>query len=759
MMTSSTAWTRMFGASPSAPHSPDTRVGIAGTAFRINGILTNPGSQAEGLLLNSRMVQGVFDDENPATAGRWAYPDTGVWDPERNANEFAAALPLYAGRGLGALTVNLQGGNPSQQSASTTQPWIVTAFNPDGTLKPAWLDRLRRVIEAADDNGLVVILGLFYQAQDQRLVNEAAVRRAVDGVVDWLLAGAYANVLVEIANESNHGRTDHPILRPSRVSELIARVQSRSAGTLKASVAFTSGTIPPDSAVNRSDFVLLHGNNRDAAGIRTMIDRVRAKSVYKANPKPILFTEDSTTIANLNAAVAAGASWGFFDKGLNNYVDGFQSPPVNWAINTNTKQAFFARTAVLTTAPPLAVAEATPTFGPVPLDVSFDGTASSDPEGGVVTYAWDLDGDGELDDSTSATPTFTYTQAGSVTVELRVTDPRGASDTDSLVIHPGLVAPVADFTASPTTGSAPLTVNFTDTSTNAPTSWAWDFDDDGVVDSTARNPTHVYTAAGTYTVELTATNAAGSDTELKSGYVTVSPPAPAGPLALDSSSSAKTTGDQSSLSFSHTSAGANRLLVVLVSYRNTPQVNTVRYGGQSLTRAGRTVSGTLLGTEIWYLVNPPTGTGTVEVTLSLAKPFVAGALTFTGASQTSPLGPYVGALGNSKTPGVTVASAAGDIVVDVLAAKWASGRTAAAGAGQTQRWSTFAASATNGVIGGGSSEPAAGASVAMSWTTRGSDVWALVGVAIKPTRPAGAASNARHPRDAGGVVVRAGPVR
>jgi PKD repeat protein len=82
--------------------------------------------------------------------------------------------------------------------------------------------------------------------------------------------------------------------------------------------------------------------------------------------------------------------------------------------------------------------------------------------------------------------------------------------------------PVADFVGSPTSGGVPLTVNFTDLSTAA-TSWSWDFGDTGT--STAKNPTHTYNTAGTYTVTLIATNASGSDTEIKTDYITVTPPA------------------------------------------------------------------------------------------------------------------------------------------------------------------------------------------------------------------------------------------
>jgi len=85
------------------------------------------------------------------------------------------------------------------------------------------------------------------------------------------------------------------------------------------------------------------------------------------------------------------------------------------------------------------------------------------------------------------------------------------------------VTPVADFTASPTSGNAPLAVNFTDTSTNTPTSWSWNFGDG--TNSALQNPTPIYTDSGTYTVSLTATNSAGSNTKTVTDYITVNPPA------------------------------------------------------------------------------------------------------------------------------------------------------------------------------------------------------------------------------------------
>ena len=98
--------------------------------------------------------------------------------------------------------------------------------------------------------------------------------------------------------------------------------------------------------------------------------------------------------------------------------------------------------------PPVAVATANPTSGAAPLTVTFDGSGSSDPDGNPITYAWDLDGDGLYDDSTATQPTFTYTQSGSFTARLRVTDSAGASSLSGpLVITVGNTPPTATINA------------------------------------------------------------------------------------------------------------------------------------------------------------------------------------------------------------------------------------------------------------------------------------------------------------------------
>src|SRR5438128_9665027 len=88
------------GSSAAAAFQAQTAVSVKGTLFTINGRATYPGTAARGLLLNTRMVQAVFDDANPDTTWQWEYPDTHVWDPQRNTDEFVAMLPRYAAKGV-----------------------------------------------------------------------------------------------------------------------------------------------------------------------------------------------------------------------------------------------------------------------------------------------------------------------------------------------------------------------------------------------------------------------------------------------------------------------------------------------------------------------------------------------------------------------------------------------------------------------------------------------------------------------------------
>ncbi len=169
--------------------------------------------------------------------------------------------------------------------------------------------------------------------------------------------------------------------------------------------------------------------------------------------------------------------------------------------------------------PPVAAFSGTPLSGIAPLTVAFTDASTNTP----TSWSWTF-GDGGT--STLKNPSYTYTTAGTYTVALTATNAYGSNTLTKTgyitVSAPNTNPPVAAFTGTPLSGNAPLTVAFTDQSTNTPTSWSWTFGDGGT--STAQNPSYIYTTAGTYTVALTATNAYGSNTLTKTGYITVTTP-------------------------------------------------------------------------------------------------------------------------------------------------------------------------------------------------------------------------------------------
>lgn len=332
--------------------TPHTQVSIEADRFYINGQPTYPGRswqghRIEGLLMNSRMVQGIFDDLNPETRSQWAYPDTGAWDAQRNTDEFIAAMPQWKAHGLLAVTLNLQGGSP--YGYSKAQPWINSAINPDGSLRPDYMARLKQILNRADALGMVVILGIFYFGQEKVLRDEAAIYRAVDATVDWLFEQDYHNVLIEINNECNI-RYEQPVLMPDRVHELILRVKERQQNGRRflVSTSYGGGTLPRPNVVEAADFILLHGNGvHDPAAIGDMVRQLRQMDAYR--PMPVLFNEDDhfdfdQPMNNMVAAVSEYASWGFFDYRMPDETDiaqGYQSVPVDWGIHSERKRAFF----------------------------------------------------------------------------------------------------------------------------------------------------------------------------------------------------------------------------------------------------------------------------------------------------------------------------------------------------------------------------------------------------------------------------------
>lgn len=133
--------------------------------------------------------------------------------------------------------------------------------------------------------------------------------------------------------------------------------------------------------------------------------------------------------------------------------------------------------------------------------ITFDGFGSSDPDGNIVSYAWDF-GDGNT--GTGVDPTHTYIQDGIYTVTLTVTNNDAATNQASTTTTISDTEPTADFKGTPTSGFEPFSVSFIDTSTSYDgiTLWKWDFNNDGTIDSDEQNPTHTYTEDGIYTITL-----------------------------------------------------------------------------------------------------------------------------------------------------------------------------------------------------------------------------------------------------------------
>jgi len=182
--------------------------------------------------------------------------------------------------------------------------------------------------------------------------------------------------------------------------------------------------------------------------------------------------------------------------------------------NTVMESSYIVVTALKT---PVASFSSDVATGYAPLSVAFTDTSTGTP----TSWIWSF-GDGAS--STDKNPVHTYSKAGKYTVSLTVRNAAGSNavtKSSYINIANALMAPVASFSASPTAGNTPLRVSFTDISTGTPISWNWNFGDG--TSSTQKSPTHTYSAAGSYTVVLTVSNATGSNTVKKSNYIVANP--------------------------------------------------------------------------------------------------------------------------------------------------------------------------------------------------------------------------------------------
>ncbi len=357
---------------------PDTQVHIAPdpldgnkAKFYINGELTyselDVPQKSKGLLQNVRWVQATIDDLDGTTNPDW-FPAGGTWDPQANTQRFINAMDEWKAYGVRAITVNFQGGcqcegGPSgvelkgnNQSSLNNNPFGASgeqcfvdwdAGNP--TQEAEYLRRMGSFIRAADDRGIVVILGLFYFGQDERLANDAAVQLATERTVQWVIENNFTNVVFEVANEFGiNDWYEHSFLQDGQEDVLLDLIHelTNNDGIDDSPGFFTNPgwavpTLPQGHAlatgsrgggelgfaywVNNADFLLLHGNGLNTNGIENLVNATRTQfvNIFGAGQeyiKPVVFNEDpglndsalGIKVQNMQEAYDEDASWGLY---------------------------------------------------------------------------------------------------------------------------------------------------------------------------------------------------------------------------------------------------------------------------------------------------------------------------------------------------------------------------------------------------------------------------------------------------------------
>jgi hypothetical protein len=277
--------------------------------------------------MNLRIAQALFDDE-------WL--TEGQVDPKQNTARVIAALDTYRKHGILAINVSLQCGNAgygrevpeirrtNAAKAGAGKGFLCSAFLPDGTMKPAWQQRLLSLARALDERGMILDLMYFYQSQDEVLKDPEAIRNAVKNATDFLIDQNLRNVIIEIANEQDVRGWDHELYIERDMGALmeIARERFRiKQAPFLLPISASSGPSMKlfDSTIVHADLTIVHGNNwapgPKGARIKALYDDPRA-------PGPILMNEDDNgretseenlqkELASCDAVWEAGGSWGY----------------------------------------------------------------------------------------------------------------------------------------------------------------------------------------------------------------------------------------------------------------------------------------------------------------------------------------------------------------------------------------------------------------------------------------------------------------
>ena len=280
--------------------------------------------EAQGKLMNIRLANALFLDE-------WMHERP--FDPEFNTDAVIQALDFYKNHGVLMINVSLQGAQAGydksvngidRENAYRLGPGrgaYVSAFRPDGSLKPNWLARLERLLRAADQRGMFVNLMYFYHGQDEQFRSTDAIHNAARNITAWLIAHDFRNVIVDVANEYDlpGPQWDFKGYIPQNIIPLIDDVREcfRSAGyVLPIGVSSDGRMRYPQSLQGQVDVLLIHGDGRDPQ------EKARRVAELKDSERPVLMTEDdngrATTAEHLAGDLAScdiffyrAAGWGY----------------------------------------------------------------------------------------------------------------------------------------------------------------------------------------------------------------------------------------------------------------------------------------------------------------------------------------------------------------------------------------------------------------------------------------------------------------
>jgi hypothetical protein len=280
--------------------------------------------EAQGKLMNIRLANALFLDE-------WLKERP--FDAEFNTDSVIHALDFYKSHGILMINVSLQGAQAGYDKAvngidrenafrlGPGRGMYVSAFRPDGSLKPDWLARLDRLLHAANERGMFVNLMYFYHGQDAQFRSTAAIHQAAANITDWLVAHDFRNVIVDVANEYDlpGPQWEFKGYIPQNIMPLIDDVRERfkHAGySLPIGVSSDRRMRYPASLQGQVDVLLVHGDGRDPQ------DKARRVAELKDVGRPVLMTEDdngrATTREHLAGELAScdiffsrAAGWGY----------------------------------------------------------------------------------------------------------------------------------------------------------------------------------------------------------------------------------------------------------------------------------------------------------------------------------------------------------------------------------------------------------------------------------------------------------------